>query len=362
MPLYQGNRVAYGAGGHWYVQMVVSDDGGNTSSATGVHYTYQVVFENSISDTTNEINWSDPWGSGSANNRSFQGPGTYTIAGPFNAAAGIQYGGGNTLHFRMYATGMAGGGTGPSVVEFDYPLPARSPAPPDPPRTVVVWATTSKSTAIGVSVAGAENGLSADLVNYRIHRQSDGAHMGDKTGPYSGVVYTNLSRVTTYVAYAQVHNGAGWGGFSAGVVFTTAAELPGVPAPGVVSNVKATSASVRWIDPDNGGSAITSRAYQYSLDPAFPGAALINVPSSGLITREDLLPGREYSFRYRVANALGAGPWSPITTIKTQAGGWISIDGVYRLAIPYVNDANGVPRIAVPYVNDVNGIPKPVSG
>lgn len=361
MTVYTGNVVPYGSGGRWYTRMVITDDGSNPTGATVVHWAFQIIFENSISDSSNVVNWSTPWGAGEHNNFPFNGAGTYTVASG-DQSVQILYGGGNSLHMRLYASGMATGGTGPSVVEIDYPLPGRSGAVPDPP-IVGVDQVSSFGARIFTAVAGNENGLQADNVNYRIHRQSDGAWMGDRQGPYPGVFWDGLDRNTTYMAYAQVHNALGWSGWSAANVFTTLATVPAAPTRGVAVAVGATSATVRWSDPDNGGSGIISRAYQFSQVSSFTGAPLINLPANGTITRNDLSPGRTYYFRARVQNVVGPSAWSQTLVIKTQAAVWVTLDdGTLKLAVPYVNDEGGIPRIAIPYVNDVNGYPRPVSG
>lgn len=217
MAIYNGNVVSYGSAGQWYVQVEVWDDGPNTGATTLVHYRYRIIFTQSISDTSNTINWSDPWGTGSANNTSFQSAGTYTIVSADNYH-GIQYGGGNVAHFRFYATGMAGGSTGPSVVEFDYPLPARTPSPPSAPAAPTVTEITSYSAKVAWS---APSSPGASIDNYQVQIDDN----ADFSSPLKDYTATSVGTVTGLpsgkVLYARVraHNSAGWGSWSAATTF-----------------------------------------------------------------------------------------------------------------------------------------------
>lgn len=222
MAVYNGNVVGYGNGGRWYVQLEVTDGGGNIGTSTTVTYTYRVVFLNSIVDSSNTINWSDPWGSGSANNYAFNGAGTYTIAS-HTSAAGIQYGGGNSLHFRLYATGMASGGTGPSVVEIDYPLPARQAYIPSPPPIQAVDITATGARII-VYPSRINNGSPVD--RYEVYVLTNNAWPGaggNVVASWAGGTgnVSNLRPATRYYFTARAHNAAGWSGWSDMQVFDT---------------------------------------------------------------------------------------------------------------------------------------------
>lgn len=363
MAVYQGNKVAYGSGAHWYVQVVVTDAGSNTGTTTTVYYTYQVVFSHSIVDSNNTINWSDPWGTGSRNNFSFNGAGTYTISGTHSAPATIVYGGGNKLRFRMYATGMAGGATGPSVVEFDYPLPGRAGKSPDAP-TMNADAITDTSARVYTSKAGAENGATTTKVRYQVRLSSNDAVVADFEAGYAGKTVTGLIRNTNYKVRGRSYNAFGWGGWSAYKTFKTRPSKPAKPGTPTVLDLGPLNVTLKWANVDNGGSAITSWQYQMSELSNYSGEPLTGIPfdnTGATLTRtKNLTPGTKYYVRARALNAEGAGPWSNSFVVETLAGGWMNIDGTWKLVIPYVN-VNGTWKMAIPYKN-INGTWRPVSG
>lgn len=310
---WNGNVVSYGTGGHWYVQVSISDNGATTAATTGLHITSRVVFENSIVDSSNTISGSDPSGTWSADNTAFSGAGAYIVQ-QRDFECSILYTG-STAVITMTANGMAGGGTGPSSVTVNYPMPARTPLPPNPP-TVAARAITATSANIYTTAAGAENGATTDLVNYRIHRVSDGLWMGDQAAGYDGTTYTNLAPNTNYNAYGQSHNAAGWGGFSAPYNFTTPSTIPSAPSGLISTAVSATTATVSWTAGSDGGSAITSYQVQYSVDSTF--ATGVTTASSGSLT--GLTPGSTYSYRVRAVNVNGPGAWSVTATFATLTG------------------------------------------
>jgi hypothetical protein len=304
---WNGNVVAYGSGGHWYVQVFVTDNGPTTAPTTGLHIWSRVVFENSIVDSSNTINGSDPAGSWSANNYPFNGADSYDVM--FREfECGILYGG-STAHIVVYATGMATGGTGPSQVVIDYPMPARLPMPPDPPN-VGVDSVTTTSAHVFVTAAGDEHGAGADYCNYRIHRVSDGAWMGDIGGPgigYGGVYYTNLALATTYDAYCQTHNAAGYGGFGGPARFTTPATVPGPPTVSA-SAVTATSATINVGAAAANGNTIDLYETYVATDSGFLNVIRYWTGGSGAIS--GLTRATSYFARSRAHNGLGWGPFS----------------------------------------------------
>jgi hypothetical protein len=216
-----GNVVPYGSGGHWYTQIVASDDGPKQGTSSAIRISYRIVFENSITDSVNQISGSDGAGSWSSDNFSFNGAGNYLIA-QRDYEAPIQYGGGTYQHITFSATGLATGGTGPSSIAFDYYMPARAASPPDPPTVIAATNITATSASIIPITFGAANGAPINAMNYRVYRVYDGQWMTDlQAGVYEGVTYYNLGPGTAYDAYAQAHNDAGWGPWSARCPFTT---------------------------------------------------------------------------------------------------------------------------------------------
>src|SRR6478736_1502469 len=319
---YYGNQVAYGNGAYFQAIIGIYDDGSQTGPTTNVTYRYSVYFRYSVADSNNNVNWSDPWGSGSANNTNFNygsGGGERVVGGPYTNAAGIQYGGGNSLGFTFSVQGIAGV-SGTSTVSVNYPLPGRSASVPNVPSVGVDTITPTSAHVYG-GYAGSENGCTIDVINYRIHRVSDGAWMGDLQGGWGGVTYYNLGPATTYDAYAQAHNCAGWSGFSGNYRFTTPARTPDGQGAPSLSGITPTGLTVTWGAPYNGGSAITGYDVQWATDSGFTQNVGSVAVFSGLqTTLSGLTPGATYWVRTRAVNGMGPGPWSAAATSTTLTG------------------------------------------
>lgn len=322
MVYYDGNRVAYGSGGSWNVAVDVWDSGPTTAGTVTVFYSYNVYFSTSISDSSNTINWSDPWGSGSANNTAFSGgAGMRMVSGVHQQTWSINYGTTTPIYFRMYATGMAGGGTGPSVVEFAHHLPARLPVPPGATNTAV-----SGVTANSVNISASWNdtgGAAIDAVMYGLRHGQTGATVGtDQQGGWGGVTYTGLTRGQLYHAYSRGHNSAGWGPWSTPVSFTTSSFVPSAPATPTVTAITQTTASVNWAIPDNGGSALSGFHLQVDDASGFSSPLLDTTESAGNTTRavSGLTLNTTYYTRVRTWNKNGYSGWSPTRSFLTAAG------------------------------------------
>jgi hypothetical protein len=50
-----------------------------------------------------------------------------------------------------------------------------------------------------------------------------------------------------------------------------------------------------------------------------------------------LTPGTVYNFAVRSQNAYGWSAWSKVTSVRTVAGAYVNVNGVWKLAVPYVN-------------------------
>lgn len=263
---------------------------------------------------------------------------------------------GTSFGFHVGATGTTtfGGGGDAAPVNDGWP---RIPKPPNPPTIVIPWVESNRA-GIAVSVPGDENGAGADVVNYRVHRNSDGLLIGDMLGPYSGVAFPGLTRFTDYVAFAQTHNIAGWGGWSSPVGFKTLAEAPTSPGTSA-DQIKPTSARiVVTASSDDGGNTITAYETYVMSNNAYPGAggAVVASATGGTFTATGLSPSKQYFYTSRSMNASGYwSPWTPMKAFTTLPSANINVAGVWKNAIPWVNDAGGVPRMAIPYKN-VGGI------
>ena len=340
MTIWNGPQVSYGSAGKWYVQVEVTDSGATTASTVTVSYTYRVIFTQSISDTNNTVEWSDPWGSGSISSSFVSSSGATFIpigANPNRSAAGISYGVNNTLHFRFYVTGLAGGATGPSSVEFDYVLPRRLPDVPTQPGI-----TFDSYTATSVrAVISAADGRGAEIVEYQTICGRDYSNLTNLlnsqvqnwtggTGHIGG-----LSPVTTYGVVSRARNSAGWGAWTPIATFTTLSTVPSAPNAPAVASLGVDSAALTWAWPSNGGAVITSARLQVSTSPAFANPTEVtSTITSATVT--GLLPGTLYYARVRADNINGPGAWSATTTFTTLSGLYVRYQGAWRLAKVYV--------------------------
>lgn len=86
-----------------------------------------------------------------------------------------------------------------------------------------------------------------------------------------------------------------------------------------LDQITTTSMRYRMQDQGDGGSAITSRAAQYSTTPDFSSgnSGLIGLDSSGTYVATGLTPGTTYYWRSRNQNAVGVSDWSPTTNAST---------------------------------------------
>lgn len=160
---------------------------------------------------------------------------------------------------------------------------------------------------------------------------------------------TGLKRATTYYFRASVRNVIGWGPWSGAVAATTLPEVPGTPESPVFSQIKQTTAVATFLDStDNGGRPVLERQVGYSLVNAVPFNPQGTIPIDGPTTITGMLPGRLYWFASRTRNTVGWSEWSPKVAVRTVAGAFVKVSGVWRPAVPYVR-VNGVWRVARPW-------------
>lgn len=259
------------------------------------------------------LNWSGSNGvSGSAN---------YTASSPdgtsremYHADIGFPAPPGGCVSFQANVTGNIFGGNA-NVSGTD----CAAAAPPSPPVVGVRSITSTSANPYSVS-PGAENGATTDTLNYRIHRASDNAHMGDLQAGYEGPTFTNLSPGVAYNAYAQAHNAAGWGSFSGPAAFTTAAAVPGAPNASVDTITDTSVHAFVTTAPPNNGSAITT--YTYRLYRGTTVVVTVNGPQSG-VTFSGLSKATAYSVKATATNSVGTsaeGTAASFTTLPSIPG------------------------------------------
>jgi len=122
-----------------------------------------------------------------------------------------------------------------------------------------------------------------------------------------------------YYARVRAQNSCGWGPWSDILASATQAAVPGAPEAPVASGRTGRSVRLSWSPPaENNGSSVTE--YELQMAPEAESQlqwfTLVNGPDT---TRKvcDLSPGSKYNFKVRASNAVGAGPWSPLTVVET---------------------------------------------
>lgn len=169
---------------------------------------------------------------------------------------------------------------------------------------------------------------------------------------------TGLLRGTTYYLWARRRNAVGWGPWSTRVM-TKTYGYPAAPSKPVLSSIKTGGVTVKFTQNSNGGTAVIDRQVGWGFVSGTISFSAL-VPTSNTINLVGLTGGRTIFFAVRVRNSVGWGPWSPVasafipsgftvtsvttTTVGTHtttrtfirpAVGWMKVDGVWRVIIPY---------------------------
>ena len=230
---------------------------------------------------------------------------------------GQNYNGGPVYSASCQVTG-AYDGSSPSHYE-EFALPARPANVPTAPG-LGVDSVTVNSARIVVS---ASDGRGAGVDWYGAWVTSNNAPPGGggvivSSAPGGTFTATGLNAVTTYYAWAQARNGAGYSALSGPAGFTTGGNVPNqVAAPGATA-ITTSGATISWATPGNGGSAITAFEVQTSPVSDFSSG----VWSSGYVGGNSLAwssggTGTRYYIRVRAFNGVGPGVFSPTSTFAT---------------------------------------------
>ena len=136
-----------------------------------------------------------------------------------------------------------------------------------------------------------------------------------------------------------------------GLTVNRPAQVPSAPGKPVVSAITNNSATVSWTASSaSNGADISGYLLCYWPNSSASGP-YVNHSTATSLSRSvtGLTPGQDYTFTVYAQNSVGYSAASAATTIKTLAGAWIRVSGVWRLCVPYVR-TGGVWKMAVPYV------------
>jgi hypothetical protein len=250
-----------------------------------------------------------------------------------------------TVTFKLGNTGTGGMG-GPT----NFSVVINRAQPPNPPTNL--RATTVGSTSITLAFSyGANNG--AGVTGGQISYTTNPAIVAERVvSANGGATIAGLVRGARYYFRARNVNSEGWSAWTGQVAYTLL-DFPDAGAAVTLLNVRQTTVEAQFWSSPNGGAAIDAYQLLWSTNttPAVDPFVVVGItpavpPLKYNVT--GLLPGTTYYFWSRARNSVGWGPWSPIKSIKTFAGGYVKDGAVWKQAIPYVKVA-GVWRVARPW-------------
>lgn len=290
------------------------------------------------SNNSTSFNHDLPWG--------------YTVNGSTNNSRTYDYGAGDgwdklgswtvstdqTVTFRIFDTGTSAFG-GPTT--FSVAID-RASAPSAPSKPAISEIT---DTSMRVRwTAGASNGATLDL--WQVARNTSNTTSGATIfNVDTDTVFSGLTPGRTYYWWARTHNAKGYSPWSPSASATTI-RVPDAPQQAVVSDPTQTTVLASFSDNGNGGSPITAREIGYGTSTV---TGVENTVSyTDVMTITGLLPGTVYHFWTRVQNSAGWSPYSDPVSLKTIAGASITVSGVVRDAVPYVN-VGGIWKLARPW-------------
>jgi hypothetical protein len=159
------------------------------------------------------------------------------------------------------------------------------------------------------------------VTDYVVQYSNDGGStwqtFADGVSTSTSATVTGLTNGTEYVFHVAAVNAVGTGAYSV----TTDAVVP-MTVPSAPENVSATPGDgevvVTWDAPDDGGSAITDYAIQYSPDGGTTWITFGDGVSAGTTaTVSGLTNNTEYVFRVAAVNSVGTGPYSGLSNPAT---------------------------------------------
>lgn len=248
-----------------------------------------------------------------------------------------------TVTFKLGDTGTGGMG-GPT----NFSVAINRADRPNPPSAVT--ATAIGSTAISLKFTYGANNGSAITSGQIAYSQNSSFSPAGIVGANGSVTLTGLVRGARYYFKARDTNAIGtsdWGPTTNYVLL----DLPDQGSPVTFSEIRQTTVKASITAVGNGGAAIDSYQILWSVvnSTEVPGYDVVSVPQAPYTYLvSGLLPGTTYYFWSRPHNSVGWGPWSPVRSMKTFAGGYVKVGTEWKQAIPYVKDG-GIWKPAKPW-------------
>ena len=218
-----------------------------------------------------------------------------------------------------------------------------TPTAPGQPSTSDLTATTGTLSW----AAPADNGGAA-ITGYRLQISALSTFATlthDSTANTLSRAVTGLTPNQPYYARVQAVNANGGGAWSTVRQFNTTATVPvAMLAPTLAEDPWPTSALLGFLEPNNGGSAITSYDLQVGVNNAFADGTynLYHPGTSGgsPFAATGLTPGALQYARIRAVNSYGPGDWSPLFTFITPSVAWAKVASSWRTGRLWVKVVN----------------------
>ncbi len=237
---------------------------------------------------------------------------TATVTGLINGTAYV---------FRVAAVNSDGTG--------NYAQTSSSVTPATTPGTSTSVAGTSGNTQVALTWTAPSSNGGAFISDYVIEVSSNGGgtwiSFTDGESAATSAVVTGLVNGTEYIFQVAAVNSAGAGMFSSSSLGITPLATPDPPT-GLSAIASDGGASLSWTAPtNNGGSAITDYAYQYSTDGGTTwSAATLTASTSTSKNLTGLANNVPHVFRVAAVNTVGTGNFSESSSMVTPQGAFVS--------------------------------------
>ncbi len=304
----------------WHSRISLQWDAPGTGSSVRVQYTYKfVILQGSVDDSSNLISWSDPWGAGSANNKSIvlSGIRELVISGPHTSWRSVSYGANTRMDFSLSINNIGPGDTGPSVASGTAWIGPRVPSSPNTPATPTLSHITSSNIRVNGKIPG-NNGSA--IVEYQFQRATNSAFTtGVVTTPHNGHVLDlgGLAKGTTYWFRYRARNGAGWSNWSAAVSGKTLATIPVISDYSTNAIARNSFTVSNFVVSDNGGEAPSNVRVEYNTSASSTGSSIVTRGSWGDVTISERAADTLYYYRASVWNSAGWSAWGAWKSVRT---------------------------------------------